>query len=101
MPLELLINTLFEPYMHFDEADYRILRKALNRLRERDAEIIFLRFWHEQAIEEIAGAMRMSWDQVDLRIERSLERLKEICLSDPYFSRSPLPIPSDAKVSAR
>lgn len=52
------------------------LFQALTRLSPEAQRAINLRFWENYTIEEISSVLRMSWDQVDQLIEKSLLDLR-------------------------
>lgn len=53
------------------------LLQALSELPPRGQRAINLRFWENYTIEEISSELRISWDEADQLIERSLKNLRE------------------------
>jgi DNA-directed RNA polymerase specialized sigma24 family protein len=49
---------------------------AITRLSPQGQRAINLRFWENYTIEEISEKLRMSWDQTDQLIEKSLLELR-------------------------
>lgn len=54
------------------------LLEALTRLSPEAQRAINLRFWENHTIEEIASKLRMSWEQTDQLIEKTLLELREL-----------------------
>lgn len=72
----------------FNKNDISIIREALRDLPIIEWHILYLRFWENFSILEIAESLEMKWEEVDQTIEKLLAELKEHCLNDPTFSRS-------------
>jgi DNA-directed RNA polymerase specialized sigma24 family protein len=53
------------------------LFSALTKLSPQGQRAINLRFWENYTIEEISETLRMTWDQTDKLIEKSLLELRE------------------------
>ena len=53
----------------------RKLKTLLPSLDEDQRLVIYLRFWEECSISEIAGFLKLSWDRVDQLIKSSLSYL--------------------------
>jgi RNA polymerase sigma-70 factor (ECF subfamily) len=61
----------------------RILERALNRLRDRDRELILMAYWDELPHAAIAELLGISRSNVDVRLHRAIRRLgKELQRSD-------------------
>jgi DNA-directed RNA polymerase specialized sigma24 family protein len=73
---------------HFSEVDHLIVRQALALLPKRQLKAITLRHWERLSETEISIAMNTDWRTVERIIRTAYERLKEICLSQPEFSRT-------------
>ena len=63
-----------------------ILNKLIKKLPLRHKTVIRLRFWDNQTIEEIAKAMRLTWNEANQLIEEAKILLRNMCLNDPAFS---------------
>lgn len=74
--------------MKFSTNDIVIIRQALGDLPFIEWHILYLRFWENYSIQEIAIALEMKWDEVNMTIEKLLVQLKDYCMKDPAFSRS-------------
>lgn len=72
----------------FTETDYLIAREVIRDISDRDFKIVYLRFWENYSILEIAALLGMSWRAVDRRLECAMRLIKEKCLSAPGFSRN-------------
>lgn len=72
--------------MEFTEKDISIVRLGMQNLLITKRQILYLRYWENHSIEEIASMLDMSWDEVDRSIEEAQEELKEFCLNHPGFS---------------
>jgi RNA polymerase sigma-70 factor (ECF subfamily) len=59
------------------------LRDALDRLAERDREVIVLRHLEQLSVKEIAAVLRISDGAVKVRHVRALERLRRLLPADP------------------
>ena len=70
------------------DSDVLILRGFLRELPTRAFRAIVLRYWCRYSTEEVARALKLSWDAADLLISRSEKTLRANCLSDLRFSRS-------------
>lgn len=60
----------------FTEMDYIILRNSLAQLSKTERKVIYLRFWENMTIQEIAKMHRMSWERVDNLIDETLLKLR-------------------------
>lgn len=74
--------------MKFTQNDIAVIREALRDLPIKEWHILYLRFWENFSIQEIAESLDMKWEEVNQAIEKLLTELKEYCLNDPAFSRS-------------
>jgi DNA-directed RNA polymerase specialized sigma24 family protein len=81
------------PLPLFSENDYKVVRHSIRKLSRLDQVIVQLRFWHHCEIMEIAGFLKLSWDEVYNRLEASFKTLRESCLSNSNFSRSKQSVP--------
>lgn len=62
----------------FEEAEeHRQLHAALQRLKTRDREVLWLRYFDELEMAEIAAILGCSIDNVYLRLHRALKRLSQ------------------------
>ena len=52
------------------------LSEALSKLEANERIAIYLRFWENLSIQEIAQFMKLSWDSVDQLISAALEFLR-------------------------
>ena len=59
------------------------MRSALDRLSERDRELLALRHLEMLSIREIAGVLGISEGAVKVRHVRALERLRDLLGEDP------------------
>jgi DNA-directed RNA polymerase specialized sigma24 family protein len=85
----------------FSEVDHLIVRQAMALLTRRQLKAITLRYWERLSETEICIAMNTDWRTVERLIGTAYEKLKEICLSQPQFSRArvvPLPARSNYQV---
>jgi DNA-directed RNA polymerase specialized sigma24 family protein len=77
----------------FSEVDHLIVRQAMALLPRRQLKALTLRYWERLSETEICIAMNTDWRTVERLITSAYERLKEICLLQPEFSRSrPIPV---------
>lgn len=53
------------------------LREALKGLPPESQRAVFLRFWENNTIEEIAKDLRVSWDHADFLIDQAIFELRE------------------------
>lgn len=74
--------------MKFNQNDIAVIREALRDLPIIEWHILYLRFWENYSIQEIAESLEMKWEEVNQTIDKLLIELKEHCLKDPTFSRS-------------
>jgi len=74
--------------MKFNTNDIAVIRKALGELPFVEWHILYLRFWENYSIHEIANSLEMKWEEVNTIIEKLFVELKDYCLKDPSFSRS-------------
>lgn len=74
--------------MNFTNDDIKIIRRALKELQVIEWKILYLRFWENYSIFEIADSLEMKWEEVNLIIENLFVQLKDVCLKDPTFSKS-------------
>ena len=72
----------------FTAHDRTIARCQKNSLDSLYAEIIHLRYWHCQTIEEIAHRVRRDWEATSALLKIAEASVKDGCLADPTFSRS-------------
>jgi len=56
------------------------LKRALSNLPPKTQRLIYLRFWENMTIEEIAIEMRLTWDEADRAITVALANLRESML---------------------
>ena len=56
--------------------------RAVGRLRQRDREVIVLHYLEQLSVIDIAGALKISHNAVEVRLSRARQRLKEILKSD-------------------
>lgn len=82
LPFQLNVNIEEELIMKEDSEEIRrIVENVLNRLTDRQREIIYLRFFQEYSYEEIADIMKISVESSRNLISKSLSRLKGSDLS--------------------
>lgn len=74
--------------MNFTQNDIAVIREALRELPIIEWHIIYLRFWENYSIQEIAESLEMRWEEVNQTIDKLLIDLKAHCLNEPTFSRS-------------
>ena len=72
----------------FTEADYSIVRQALQGLPEMEREIVILRFWARYDVFRIADLFGLRVKTVETCLSRAYTKLKNICLECPEFSQS-------------
>ena len=72
----------------FQGADYVVVRRAMQNLSRTDQTIVQLRFWHQYSIREIAGYLKLGWEEVHDRLASSLRCLRAVCEAEPGFSRA-------------
>lgn len=70
-PPLILINSIWEPI----NMDSQLLQ-ALLGLSPQAQRAINLRFWERYTIEEVSEVLRITWDEADNLIERSLKELR-------------------------
>jgi RNA polymerase sigma-70 factor (ECF subfamily) len=59
-------------------AEAKLLWKAVRRLRADDQEIIYLRFFMEYSVDEVAETLNIAAGTVKSRLSRALERLRGV-----------------------
>jgi hypothetical protein len=72
----------------FSEADHLIVRQAMALLPKRQLHAVTLRYWEGLSETEISIAMNTDWRTVERLIGSAFSRLKELCVSQPEFSRN-------------
>jgi RNA polymerase sigma-70 factor (ECF subfamily) len=65
---------------HVESAEQ--VRRAVEHLRQRDREVIVLHHLEQLAVADIARALRISHNAVEVRLTRARQRLKEILKRD-------------------
>ena len=70
----------------WSEGDMRILRQAVEKLKEHERTVIKLRYWEDLSSLEVAARLRRDWLVVKTRISAAQDKLKIICLSHPRFN---------------
>ncbi len=68
-----------------EERNQRI-KKCLSRLNPKYQEVLLLRFYEQQSIEEIAEKLNLDRRRVSERIHYALKKLVNECKRDKYFS---------------
>lgn len=53
-----------------------VLCELLRGLPEPRATVIYLRYWEEMTIQQIASALGQTWSSIDFMLEESLEELR-------------------------
>lgn len=56
--------------------DIKTLHQSLPKLSDEEIISIYLRFWENKTIEEIAGILRKSWDETDHLIDSAIGNLR-------------------------
>lgn len=56
---------------------HQLLRQTLISLPREERIAIYLRFWRNETIEEIALALGISWEKADCLLSRAKEKLRE------------------------
>ncbi len=72
----------------FSKMDHQLVRAALRELSNDHRRAVYLRFWENRSIEEIAQTLGQSWDEVDDLLEEAFEKIRETCEEHQGFSRS-------------
>ncbi|MCY4644969.1 MAG: sigma-70 region 4 domain-containing protein [Bacteriovoracales bacterium] len=76
------------PNISFSIWDRAILTAMIRRLPKKQRRAVYLRFWFDMTIQQIARKMRLSWSESHQLIEEGVSRLKDLCLRHPTFSKS-------------
>ncbi len=72
----------------FTHTDYKIVRQAIAlALTERELQIVLLRFWGNELLEDIGAAMRLPVPVVENSLNNAFKKIKEFCFSSEDFSR--------------
>lgn len=74
--------------MKFSTQHIQALREGLSELPLIDWHILYLRFWENYSIGEIAEALDMKWEEVNTTLDRLYVELKEFCLEHSSFRDS-------------
>lgn len=71
----------------YTQSDIEAVRYYMGDLSPIELKAIFMRFWGPCTIAQVASELRLSWDDTDRLIDRTLARLKVRCIRDgvPYF----------------
>lgn len=72
----------------FSKMDHQLVRAALRELSNGHRRAVYLRFWENQSIEDIAQTLGRSWNEVDDLLEEAFEKIRETCEEHQGFSRS-------------
>jgi RNA polymerase sigma-70 factor, ECF subfamily len=76
------------PSQHLAQSEARAqVRAALDRLSERDRELLVLRHLEQMSVREIAAILGISQGAVKVRHVRALERLRDLLGEDPREHR--------------
>lgn len=74
----------------FTLKDHVLVRRAISVvLTDCEHEAIILRFWLNQTLEEIGRTLSLSEVRVDQILNLAMKKIREFCLNQPDFSRSP------------
>ena len=65
-------------------AEHSLVHQALDRLRPSDQEILRLRTWEELTRQEMATALGISPEAVDMRLNRAAKRMEKALVSVGY-----------------
>lgn len=68
------------------EADKEFIVKQLDKLEEKDKDILTMRYVNEMSIKEIADILDMTTNNVSVKIHRAVEKMKDI-LKEHYETR--------------
>lgn len=86
LPFQLHVTIEDELIMKEDAEEIRLkIENVLNRLTDRQREIVYLRYIREQSYEEIAEIMQISVESSRNLISKSLAKLKESTLPITLF----------------
>lgn len=79
---QLAVNVVFEEdNTFFDDFYSDILEKGLSQLNQEERTIILMKYHDELSVKDIAGVLDIKESAVKMRLKRSRDRLKQICLS--------------------
>jgi len=71
----------------FTREDYAIVSRAIATLPERERKAVYFRFWKNMPVPEIAHELGCQIRAVVSALERAAVRLKDMCSTNPEFSR--------------
>lgn len=69
-----------------NEGDKKFVISKLNKLEDKDREILTMRYVNEMSIKEIADTLEMTTNNVSVKIHRAVEKMKDI-LKEHYETR--------------
>lgn len=72
----------------FSGKDHEIVRKALAQLEGPEHQVIVMRFWEKNTLDEISEILEISVQEVEKYLVQAMAKLKMICLGNPAFSRA-------------
>ena len=73
------IDKSSKAFNHYDKLQ---VRRAVSKLSPIHQRIIFLRFWENYSIEDIAKEMRIEWNEAYRSLEDAIDLLRSIFLSE-------------------
>ena len=71
--------------MTFTNEDKFVVLAAVQRLDQKSRLVIFLRFWDDYSIEEIAYELRLTWDDAQKLLNNSLLQLRRMIIFESSF----------------
>ena len=71
-----MTESSFEKPNAFSDENYELLSEALDFLTPKQRLIVYLRFWDNMTIQEIARYIGQSWDSTDSMIEAAVNHLR-------------------------
>ena len=78
----------------FSSGNQMIIRSLLRKLPKQQKKAIILRFWEDQSIDEIAGTLKISWDDANELIENGLLLLKKEFIANTMCLKGKSPLVS-------
>ena len=71
----------------FSVSDYERVHDVILQLPKREFLVVWLHFWGQFSLCEIAQCFGVDWTTVNKTLECAVGRLRAICMSDPHFDR--------------
>lgn len=70
----------------FTRMDRRLIRTALMKLNQEDRQVILMRFWWRNTLDEIARILNVRTLELETRLSQILAKLRSLYLQDKTHS---------------